>query len=1093
MANINETAEVRLDVNGKEAVDELQRIRKETEKVNQALAQTNDKEEIKKLRNQLKGLQSEMQAVRSSARNIDEAMRHLDTSHAKEIRRLIKDIKGQLESGFVKRGTQEWDDYVKKLNAAKQELKHIYDEQVFITRQEPPKGVFNNLMAGAKKVWSAFDLATRTVDFLYSKISKYIDALSQKQEAAIGLQAMTGLSDTDIEYLTHQAERLATSMDDTGLRVRKSSREILEAYAMVGSAKPELQGDAEALHQVTVEALRLSEATRSDLQSSVAAVTITLNQFGDGADQAARYTNVLAAGAKDGAAGINDLAASFGSSGTELMAANLSVEQSVSLFEALARQGIKGGEAGSALQRILHALAKTGTDELNPAVVGLDKALQNLDSAQLTTNELTQLFGERGAKAARVLIDSAPDIAAYTEQITGTSVATDQAARNSDTYAARAAQAANAMDEAGQKLAAGFLPVLEEVNATLTDVVPLLSMVFEWFSKIAGLTFKSIIPNWMKAAVGIARVAATSSTVNRQAEQDAAKGIGDSAAAGFGMADAIRRQMDSREVKEAEKEAVDKAKKIADAIREALKSGSDKQKPSSSSTTDPLKQQLEDLDKAAELLQNLANIQRRNGAMTEQQYAAELLRINVALYTKKRDLYRKDSAEWTKWESKRLDEEKKISDQLSQELAKQAAAHLNEETRSRAKLEQMRRQYDPATTARQEGEAELAVLESLHAQGLLEEEEYQRMRLAIRKKYAKTSSPSSAAVASPSGEVPSPQQADDAFGLSSTFARLTETVAAARTAQEEIARLEAEGEITHEQAAERRKAIDDNMWKNYAAQAQAAFSMVGSLMNAASSLMQANQDLELAKVEARYSREIEAAGNSAKKREQLEKKKAAEEAAIKKKYNDRAMKIEIAQAIAQTAQAAIAAYASAAAIPVTGWIMAPIAAALATAAGAIQIATIRKQHAAQAAGYYEGGYTGGRRYRHEAGVVHEGEFVANHQAVDNPAVRPVLDLIDRAQRHNAVAALSPEDITLAAAAPLIRAALAAPSPGSSASALSASPSAATPAPPMDPRHTAALDRLAAQLEHPIRAIVTIDGPDGVKHNLDLYNKLQGNK
>ena len=1080
MANINETAEVKLDVNGKEAVDELQRIRKETEKVNQALAQTNDKEEIKKLRKQLKGLQGEMQAVRSSAQNIDEAMRHLDTSHAKELRRLIKDIKGQLESGFVRRGTQEWDDYVKKLNLAKQELKHIYDEQVFITRQEPPKGFFNKLTAGAEKVWSAFDIAARAVEFLYSKISKYIDSLSQKQEAAIGLQAMTGLSDTDIDYLTHQAERLATSMDETGMRVRKSSREILEAYAMVGSAKPELQADAEALHRVTVEALRLSEATRTDLQSAVSAVTITLNQFGEGADQAERYTNVLAAGAKDGAAGINDLAASFGASGTELKAANLSIEQSVSLFEALARQGIKGGEAGSALQRILHTLAKTGINELNPAVVGLDNALQNLDAAQLTTNELTQLFGERGAKAARVLIDSTPDIASYTEQITGTSVAADQATKNSDTYAARAAQAANALDEAGQKLAAGFLPVLEEMNATLTDIVPLLSIVFEWFSKIAGITIGSVVPNWMKALAGVARGIASGTTAEHQAAQDAAKGLGDAATAGLGLADVIRQQVDSPEVKEAEEEAVNRAKAIADAIRAALKKGSDKQDKDKSS--DPLKQQLADLDKAAELLQNLANIQRRNGAMTEQQYATELLRINVALYTKKRDLYQKDSAEWVKWESKRLDEEKKISDQLAQELAKQGAEHLAEETRRRSKVEQLRRQYDSAAVARQEGEAELAVLESLHAQGLLEEEEYQRMRLAIRKKYSaggkKEQSPFSL------------QHADDAFGLSGTFAQLAQTVAAARTAQEEIARLEAEGEITHEQAAERRKAIDDNMWQNYAAQAQAAFSMVGSLMNAASSLMQANQDLELAKVEARYAKEIEAAGNSTKKREQLEKKKAAEEAAIKKKYNDRAMKIEIAQAIAQTAQAAIAAYASAAAIPVTGWIMAPIAAALATAAGAIQIATIRKQHAAQAAGYYEGGFTGGRRYRREAGVVHEGEFVANHQAVENPALNPVFELIDQAQRHNTVAALTPEDIALAAAAPLVRAAQAAPPP---AAASTVQPLPAATSVSMDPRHTAALDRLAEQLSRPIKAVVTIDGPDGVKHNLDLYNKLQDNK
>ena len=118
------------------------------------------------------------------------------------------------------------------------------------------------------------------------------------------------------------------------------------------------------------------------------------------------------------------------------------------------------------------------------------------------------------------------------------------------------------------------------------------------------------------------------------------------------------------------------------------------------------------------------------------------------------------------------------------------------------------------------------------------------------------------------------------------------------------------------------------------------------------------------------------------------------------------MKIEIAQAIASTAMAAINAYSSAASIPVTGWVMAPIAAGMATAAGMLQIATIKKQHQAEA-----GGYTGGNRYRKEAGVVHEGEFVANHNAVNNSSIRPALDLIDRAQRSNTVGSLTADDIT----------------------------------------------------------------------------------
>ena len=84
---------------------------------------------------------------------------------------------------------------------------------------------------------------------------------------------------------------------------------------------------------------------------------------------------------------------------------------------------------------------------------------------------------------------------------------------------------------------------------------------------------------------------------------------------------------------------------------------------------------------------------------------------------------------------------------------------------------------------------------------------------------------------------------------------------------------------------------------------------------------------------------------------------------------------------------------------------------MAIAAGMLQIATIKKQQQAQAAGYYEGGFTGGRQYRKEAGVVHEGEFVANHQAVQNPNILPFLNFLDRAQRNNTVGSLSMQDVS----------------------------------------------------------------------------------
>ena len=182
-------------------------------------------------------------------------------------------------------------------------------------------------------------------------------------------------------------------------------------------------------------------------------------------------------------------------------------------------------------------------------------------------------------------------------------------------------------------------------------------------------------------------------------------------------------------------------------------------------------------------------------------------------------------------------------------------------------------------------------------------------------------------------------------------------------------------------------------------------------MSAASSLYSAQADYETAVVKKKYEKQIAAAGNNQKKVKKLQEKQQKEEAAIKNKYNKKQVKIQIAQAIAQTAMNALNAYGSVVGIPIVGPALAVVAAAAAVAAGMIQIAAIKKQAQAQEEGYYGGGFTGGKRYRKEAGVVHEGEFVANHQAVNNPAVRPMLDFIDKAQRNNTVGSLTADDIS----------------------------------------------------------------------------------
>ena len=238
----------------------------------------------------------------------------------------------------------------------------------------------------------------------------------------------------------------------------------------------------------------------------------------------------------------------------------------------------------------------------------------------------------------------------------------------------------------------------------------------------------------------------------------------------------------------------------------------------------------------------------------------------------------------------------------------------------------------------------------------------------------------------------------------------------------------------------------------------------------------------MAKITANYDKQIEAAGKNSKKRERLEKERDEKIAKAKTKANKKAMAMEIAQAIAQTAMGAISAYSStmAGAPFPANLVLAPISAGIALAAGAMQIATIKKQHQAEAMGYYEGGFTGGRRYRREAGVVHEGEF---HQAVANPAVLPFLNFLDEAQRNNTVGSLTMQDVSRAAGggAPTVVAPVV--NVQTDNSELSGTLAEARDV----------LDRLTTQLEQGIGVDIPIDGENGIYRRMKRYENLLKNK
>ena len=412
-------------------------------------------------------------------------------------------------------------------------------------------------------------------------------------------------------------------------------------------------------------------------------------------------------------------------------------------------------------------------------------------------------------------------------------------------------------------------------------------------------------------------------------------------------------------------------------------------------------------------------------------------------------------------------------------------------------LRELRQQF-----GKQDIEAEkqmyLNGLENIYKQGLIKEEEYLQMKLDLIEQYAERKAQIEAEehgagstqlkvdrvsnrminqAKAEAGDAQNPANASFGGYFSSQIANYQNTM-------EKLKELYGDDEQNHAAYMQAKAMVTADFLNDMIEKTSAAYNGINNILSAASAYAQACSDLEQAKISKNYEKQIAAAGNNSKKKKKLEEKRDKELAAAKSKANKKAMKIEIAQAIASTAMAAINAYSSAAAIKGTGWLLAPIAAGMATAAGMMQIATIKKQHQAEAAGYYEGGYTGGNRYRKEAGVVHEGEFVANHRAVNNSSIRPAFDLIDRAQRANTVGSLTADDISRAL--------------GAGASAAVVAPIVNVSNDNTEVRQSldgvnSAVSRLNENIERGIKADVSIAGRDGIDHKLNEYHRMLNNK
>ena len=262
---------------------------------------------------------------------------------------------------------------------------------------------------------------------VWSQFKSTIAYTKEFEKELSTLKSLTGASSSDISFYRDAAKQLGDQFGVTG-------KDMVEAFKIVGSAKSELLKSKEGLVSVTEAAVTLSKAAGMDVPAAADALTVAMNQFSAHADEAGRYVNVLASGAKEGAAEIPDLSDSLIKFGAVAASSNVSIEQSVALIEALAEKGIKGEVAGTGIKSFLLKLEQ-GAKETRPSVVGLNKALENLKAQNLSNADVTKRFGLETANVALTLINQTDRVKELTSAVGGTNEAYKQAAINQDNIA----------------------------------------------------------------------------------------------------------------------------------------------------------------------------------------------------------------------------------------------------------------------------------------------------------------------------------------------------------------------------------------------------------------------------------------------------------------------------------------------------------------------------------------------------------------------------------------------------------------------------------------------------------------------------------
>lgn len=363
----------------------------------------------------------------------------------------------------------------------------------------------NNVFVQFNKMNESINTVTNSVNKVTNTITNKLDrisldsALNQIDRVSTGfmdlatpgiafqksmkeLSAITGIAGTDLEQLGENARKIGV---DSGLGASQAA----EAYKVLASNIEVSKIGMSGLNELQTNTITLAKASGLEIGQAAQALAGTINQFGLEASEANRVINVLAAGSKYGAAEIPDLALSFKVVGAAANAAGLNVESTAGAIEVLSKNNLKGAEAGTALRNIILKMQTAlGVDF---SKTSMSDALEQLKPKMKDAAYMSKLFGIENVAAAQFLVANSASVGEMTQQVTGSTVAAEQAKIMSESWADKLAKAKARVDDmkiglsniTGGSIA--YVSAASETARSVSNFIPLLTIMksgYDWLA-----------------------------------------------------------------------------------------------------------------------------------------------------------------------------------------------------------------------------------------------------------------------------------------------------------------------------------------------------------------------------------------------------------------------------------------------------------------------------------------------------------------------------------------------------------------------------------------------------------------------------------